>query len=129
MVTVSGARPPSTFSHVVHVLSRSPTRSHPPHVSRLSAWVSPYLPGYVFPLPFGGQPLLLEASCAHWGLQPSLRLAYSRGPETPLGLPRSARVRYHRGGLLLYRGEWVSTKSIHQPDFPCSHYHRSSRLR
>ena len=38
--------------------------------------------------------------------------------QTPLGLPRSTRVRYHRGGLLLYRGERVSTKSIHQPDFP-----------
>jgi len=85
MVTVSSTQLPSTFSHVVHVLSRSPARSHPPHVSRLSAWVSPYLPGYGFPLPFGGQPSLLEASCAHWGLRPSLRLAYCLSAD-PIGV-------------------------------------------
>jgi len=90
----------------------------------------PYLPGYAFPLPFGWQPSLLEASCAHWGLRPSLRSAYSRSiRETPLGLPRSTRVRYHRGGLLLYRGDGVSTKPVLWPDFPCSQHHRFSRLR
>jgi hypothetical protein len=89
----------------------------------------PYLPGYVFPLPFGWQLSLLEASCAHWGLGPSLRLAYSGSPETPLGLPRSTRVRCHRGGCLLYRGEGVSTKSAREPDSPCSQHHRYSRLR
>jgi hypothetical protein len=89
----------------------------------------PYLPGYAFPLPFGWQLSLLEASCAHWGFGPSLRSAYSGSPETPLGLPRSTRVRCHWGGCLLYRGEWVSTKSIRRPDFPYSRHHRYSRLR
>src|SRR5215472_16901998 len=129
MVTVSSIKLPSTFSHVVHVLSSYTPRSHPPHVSRLSAWVSPYLPGYVFPLPFGWQPSLFEASCAHWGVTPSLRSAYSGVPETPLGLPRSTQLRCHWGGCLLYRGEWVSSKSVHRPDFPCSLHHRISRLR
>jgi hypothetical protein len=78
----------------------------------------PYLPSYGFLLPFGGQPSLLEASYAHWRILRPLRSAYSGFPETPLGLPRSARVRYHRGGLLLYRGEGVSSKLVSAPSFP-----------
>jgi len=35
---------------------------HLAHVSRLSAWASPYLAGYGFPLPFGCQPSLLGPS-------------------------------------------------------------------
>jgi hypothetical protein len=42
---------------------------HQDHVSRLSAWISPisrpYLPSYVFLLPFGRQPSLLDPSCSH----------------------------------------------------------------
>jgi len=42
---------------------------HQNHVSRLSAWVSPvsrpYLPSYVFLMPFGWQPSLLGSSFSH----------------------------------------------------------------
>jgi hypothetical protein len=38
---------------------------HQNHVSRLSAWVLPYLPSYDFLLPFGEQPSLLGSSCSH----------------------------------------------------------------
>jgi len=36
--------------------------THLPHVSSLSAWVLPYLPSYVFLLPFGWQLSLLGAA-------------------------------------------------------------------
>jgi len=46
------------------------TTGHPPHppdplphVSTLAGQASPYLPSYAFLEPFGGQPVLLEASC------------------------------------------------------------------
>ncbi len=38
---------------------------HLDHVSHLSVWVLPYLPSYVFLLPFGWQPSLLDPSCSH----------------------------------------------------------------
>jgi len=48
------------------------------HVSRLSAWVSPYPPSYGFLVPFGWQHSLLDPSFAHWGLPSPLRFIYSR---------------------------------------------------
>jgi hypothetical protein len=38
---------------------------HQDHVSRLSAWVLPYLPSYEFLLPFGWQPSLFDPSYSH----------------------------------------------------------------
>lgn len=38
--------------------------------------------------------------------------------QTPLGLPRSTRVRYHRGGCLLYRGEGCPRSRFIGPTSP-----------
>ena len=62
----SNSCPSMPFSRSVHLL----------HVSTLSRGVWPYPAGYVFPLPFDGWPWLLEASCSHGGVSPSLRFGY-----------------------------------------------------
>ena len=91
--------------------------THLIHVSTLSGRVLPYLPGYGFPVPFDWQPSLLGSSCARWGVLPSLRLAYWRErrcscAQTPSGLPRSAPMRYDRGGCLLYSGAVVPASTL-----------------
>src|SRR6266852_5785815 len=110
VVTVSSFMLPSTFSHTVHFLSRYCAYSHPPHVSRLSAWVSPVLSGPICPV--------MSSCCLSTSSLRFLRHLLPTGafgvpcgsltqekPETPLGFPRSPRVRCHRGGCLLYCGE------------------------
>ena len=69
----------------------------------------PYLPGYDFPLPFGRQLSLLGPSCAHWGLRPSLRLAYSQATlarlRDPIGVAAFHTGRCNWVGRPLYRGD------------------------
>src|SRR5215469_7197273 len=60
----------------------------------------PYLPGYDFPLPFGEQPSLLGPSCAHWGIRPSLRSAYSQTTLARLRDPIGVAV-FHTGKIQL----------------------------
>ena len=50
-------------------------------VSILSAWVSPYPAGYVFPLPFGCWPALLKRSLPPYGYVPPLLLADCPAPD------------------------------------------------
>src|SRR5579884_795840 len=91
---------------------------HQNHVSRLSAWVLPYLPSYGFLLPD------LLAAFASWFFLLPLRdsaflavglLSVSTTSETSLGFPRSAWMRYGWGGCLPYCGDWVSISVIQRP--------------
>ena len=101
LVTVSSAWLPSTFSHAVHSLSSYTPRSHPPHVSHLSVWVSLVLAlsaRLCFPVAFR---LAAFACFRHLAPTGELSLPYGRltqvAPPTPLGLPRSTRMRCHWG--------------------------------
>jgi len=71
----------TSFPDIVHAATRLTSAAF--RRGYFHCW--PYLPGYVFPLPFGRQPSLLEASCAHWGVRPSLRLAYCLAAD-PIGV-------------------------------------------
>ena|SRR5260370_20718409 len=95
--------------------------THQDHVSRLSAWVSPF--------PALSAQLCVSvafrlAAFASWSLPSPLRrsaflavglLEVSTNLQTSLGLSRSACVRCNRGGCLLYCGSWVSFLGISAP--------------
>jgi len=100
---------------------------HQDHVSRLSAWVSP------FPA-LSAQLWILAtfrlAAFASWSFPFPLRnsaflavslLEVSTTLQTSLGLLCSACARNNRWGCLLYCGDWVSTPAIRGPTGPLSH--------
>src|SRR5262249_29429403 len=71
----------------------------------LSRWVSPYPPGYDFPLPFGGRPSLLGTSCSRWRIGPSFRFAgCPRGSPNGVSTFRTVKMRPGRGPALPSRG-------------------------
>jgi len=86
---------------------------HLDHVSHLWVWVLPYLSSYVFLFPFGWQPSLLDPSCSHWGIQLSLRLAYSNVStfiSDLIGIAKFHIVEMHSGwASSILRGRGVLT--------------------
>ncbi len=94
---------------------------HQDHVSRLSAWVSPFpalSAQLCVPVAFR---LAAFASCSFpFPLRDSALLtvgllAISTTRQTSLGLLCSACVRHNRRGCLLYCGDWVSIPVIRRP--------------
>ena len=89
---------------------------HPVSVSRFSARVWPYPPGYGFPVSFDVAafasetvPSPLKSSAAL-----AVGLLSQHLPQTSLGLPRSAPMRSKWGGHPLYAGRWCPHAGIQQ---------------